>query len=380
MIALSSVHHVLRVSGVARSDAIDRTVRVKWGVVMRVFCKFATILAFALFASPLAARAVAPKLVIDNVEGGNFTTVVTAIDYANRLVMLRGPRGNWVTLRAGPGVVNFDQVRPGDTVTATFTLNEQIAVFPAGVRAPAPRVSYVVGAAPVGALPGGAVRETTVFAATVVAIDYAQLTVVLRGPGGRTHQITVAPDAVDFTRIRQGDKVIYRDTMTLTVMAAGPGGPAAPYPGAVIAAPPGPPVGVVVAERVRTGLLACSVSPSVGLIVGSRQGLACLFTPDGLPPERYTGAINRVGLDVGFTAGGQLAWAVYAPTAGFYPGALAGLYVGASGEAAFGLGLGANVLVGGSNRTIALQPVSVEGTVGVNLALGVAGLELFPAP
>ena len=90
----------------------------------------------------------------------------------------------------------------------------------------------------------------------------------------------------------------------------------------------------------------------------------------------YRGTIGRLGLDVGITGGGRLFWAVFAPTSHVGYGVLRGTYVGASGNASFGLGLGANVLVGGSNRTISLQPLSVEGQFGINLALGVARLTL----
>src|SRR5262249_9374237 len=122
----------------------------------------------------------------------------------------------------------------------------------------------------------------------------------------------------------------------------------------------------------KAGTLTCRTSATVGLVVGSRQRLACVFRPDsGGPAERYVGTIGRLGLDVGITAGGVLGWAVLARTRGVPRGALAGTYAGASGDIALGLGAGANVLVGGSNRSVALQPVSVEGHVGVNLPLRV---------
>jgi hypothetical protein len=125
------------------------------------------------------------------------------------------------------------------------------------------------------------------------------------------------------------------------------------------------------------GTLTCNMSASVGLIVGSRQRASCVFASNrGGLRERYAGTITRVGLDLGITAGGRMVWGVYSRVAGPNPGALAGNYVGASGDIALGLGVGANALVGGSNRSVALQPVSVEGQVGVNLALGVAGLHL----
>jgi hypothetical protein len=127
----------------------------------------------------------------------------------------------------------------------------------------------------------------------------------------------------------------------------------------------------------KAGALTCRTSASVGLIVGSRQRLDCVYRPDsGGPQERYTGRIGRLGLDVGITAGGVLGWAVLTRGRGVPRRALAGTYVGASGDISLGVGAGANVLVGGSQRAVALQPVSVEGQVGVNLALGVARLVL----
>ena len=131
-------------------------------------------------------------------------------------------------------------------------------------------------------------------------------------------------------------------------------------------------------NQAKVGVLTCRTSASLGLIVGSHQKLSCRFTPDaGGPLETYFGHINRLGLDLGIRAGGAMVWAVLAPTTGMRHGALAGTYVGGSGSVSVGLGANANVLVGGSHRSVALQPLSVEGQVGVNLALGVAGLTLY---
>jgi hypothetical protein len=133
------------------------------------------------------------------------------------------------------------------------------------------------------------------------------------------------------------------------------------------------------AQQIRAGLLNCDVSGGLGLIIGSQRTVNCLFTPDVPgPQEGYYGTITKFGLDIGATAGGSMVWAVYADTSRGY-GFLAGDYAGASGEATVAVGLGANVLVGGSNRTIALQPVSITGQVGLNLALGVANLSIRPA-
>jgi hypothetical protein len=131
--------------------------------------------------------------------------------------------------------------------------------------------------------------------------------------------------------------------------------------------------------RVKSGILDCDVSGGWGLIIGSQKTVQCLFMPDQPGPrEPYTGVITKLGLDIGATAGGRMVWAVYSETTAGR-GALAGDYVGATGEATIAVGLGANVLVGGSNRTVALQPVSTTEQSGLNLALGVAGLQLRSA-
>ena len=126
----------------------------------------------------------------------------------------------------------------------------------------------------------------------------------------------------------------------------------------------------------KIGVLTCRTSASLGLIVVSRQGLRCSFSPDFGPRENYEGHVRRLGLDLGIRTGGVMTWGVIAPTNGYHRGALAGTYVGASGSASFGVGVGANVLIGGWHRSISLQPLSVEGQTGVNLALGVARLTL----
>jgi len=132
--------------------------------------------------------------------------------------------------------------------------------------------------------------------------------------------------------------------------------------------------------RVKVGTLDCLISPGVGFVVGSSKELACRFVPSyrGWAPERYVGVVRKFGLDLGVTTGGRLLWAVYAPT-DRRRWALAGEYGGASAEATVGAGLGANALVGGSNRTVSLQPLSVQGSGGLNVAAGVTGIELRPA-
>ena len=127
----------------------------------------------------------------------------------------------------------------------------------------------------------------------------------------------------------------------------------------------------------RVGGLTCSTGPRVGLVLGSRQDMRCVFVASATGQQYvYTGTIRRLGVDIGVTRGGTLFWAVFARNSQIGRGTLRGSYVGASGNVAVGLGLGAKVLIGGSRRTITLQPLSIEGQIGLNLALGVANLTL----
>ena len=130
-------------------------------------------------------------------------------------------------------------------------------------------------------------------------------------------------------------------------------------------------------QRAKVGTLTCQTSASIGLIVGSHQKLRCRFSPDnGGPQEYYSGHVGRIGLDIGVRVAGVLVWAVYAPTNVIHHGSLAGTYVGASGDISLGVGVGAKALVGGSHNSVALQPLSVEGQVGVNVALSISSLNL----
>ena len=129
-------------------------------------------------------------------------------------------------------------------------------------------------------------------------------------------------------------------------------------------------------SRIQTGVLECITRPSVGMIIGSVREMDCVFKPTVGPLQSYTGTQGRLGVDIGVRDRSGLAWAVFAPTVQIGPGELAGNYGGVSADAAVGLGLGANVLIGGSNSSYALQPLSVEGQVGLNVGGGITGLTL----
>jgi hypothetical protein len=127
--------------------------------------------------------------------------------------------------------------------------------------------------------------------------------------------------------------------------------------------------------RVEVGVLTCSARGSTGFIVGSTRDLRCRFNRQGRD-EFYRGTINKFGLDIGTTKQATISWAVLAPTANLSPRSLNGTYGGVSAEATVGLGVGANALVGGSDRSIVLQPLSVQAQEGLNIAAGVSQLKL----
>ena len=126
--------------------------------------------------------------------------------------------------------------------------------------------------------------------------------------------------------------------------------------------------------RVRLGSLNCTIDGGIGLIVGSSKTVNCTFKgPDGT--ETYAGRINKLGLDIGVTGKQYLRWVVFAPGDGS-DASLAGRYAGVSAAGSLGVGFGANALVGGSKKQVVLQPISVQGGTGLNVALGVASLNL----
>jgi len=127
---------------------------------------------------------------------------------------------------------------------------------------------------------------------------------------------------------------------------------------------------------VAVGSLTCNVASGWGFIFGSSRALNCTFQSSAGRYDHYIGRVSKFGADIGYTQGGVIVWGVIAPTANLGPGALAGGYGGATASATVGVGVGANALIGGSNNTIALQPLSIEGNQGLNVAAGIAAISL----
>ncbi|MCC3244422.1 DUF992 domain-containing protein [Methylocystis sp. WRRC1] len=135
------------------------------------------------------------------------------------------------------------------------------------------------------------------------------------------------------------------------------------------------------AQSAKVGSLVCHISGGVGMILMENQALDCVYQDaSGAPPQHYIGRLTNVGLNIGISGPGQLVWGVVAATNSVAPGALAGDYVGAQGNVAVGAGAGGAVLVGGSNKTISLQPISVSADTGLNLSAGIGNISLQYMP
>ena len=127
---------------------------------------------------------------------------------------------------------------------------------------------------------------------------------------------------------------------------------------------------------VKAGFLTCEVASGWGFVFGSSREVKCTYSHDHGSAEHYLGHIRKFGVDLGYQASGVIVWAVVAPTENVGKGALAGDYGGVSGEASVGIGAGAHVLVGGFKQSFTLQPVSLEGATGLNVAGGIEQLTL----
>jgi Protein of unknown function (DUF992) len=134
------------------------------------------------------------------------------------------------------------------------------------------------------------------------------------------------------------------------------------------------------ADGVKVGTLTCHVASGWGFVFGSSKDMRCNYSPSGGPGEHYVGTISKFGVDVGYTSSAVIIWEVFAPHSGIKRGALQGGYGGATASVTAGVGAGANVLVGGFDRSITLQPLSISGSTGLNLAAGIGAMSLKYAP
>lgn len=140
-----------------------------------------------------------------------------------------------------------------------------------------------------------------------------------------------------------------------------------------------PPGAAAATARTRVGILRCEIAGNVAFVFGSSRSVICDYTPIQGAAQRYTGDIERFGPDLGFRQSGVMLWGVMAAGQGAPQGVLAGRYGGASADVSFGVGGGVSLLLGGNVNGIALQPISIEGDVGLNIGAGITMLTLRSA-
>jgi hypothetical protein len=131
---------------------------------------------------------------------------------------------------------------------------------------------------------------------------------------------------------------------------------------------------------VAAGTLTCKVSSGWGFVFGSSKDLDCTYNNGSGHVDKYIGTINKYGVDIGYQQGGVMIWAVFAPANDVSPGAIAGNYVGVTAGASVGIGAHSNALVGGSANSVSLQPLSIGGAAGLNVAAGLASISLAYVP
>jgi hypothetical protein len=154
------------------------------------------------------------------VETHKMTSTVTGIDAANRKVTLVSPDGNKTTVKCGPEVINFDQIRVGDQIKVTVA--EELAVYMATDAAPPGDAAVtVVALAPKGAKPGGIVANTVQVTAKVTAIDLKHHKATLQFSDGATRTVAVRKD-VDLTQRKVGEEVVIRTTETVAISVEKP--------------------------------------------------------------------------------------------------------------------------------------------------------------
>ena len=131
------------------------------------------------------------------------------------------------------------------------------------------------------------------------------------------------------------------------------------------------------AAGVKVGTLTCEVEAGWGYVLGSQKDLNCVFkSATNGTVAKYIGDITKLGVDVGYTTAGVMVWGVIAPSKDMQADALEGTYVGATAGATAVVGGNLNVLIGGLDKSITLQPISVEGNSGLSVTVALGAMQL----
>jgi hypothetical protein len=128
-------------------------------------------------------------------------------------------------------------------------------------------------------------------------------------------------------------------------------------------------------REVEIGSLNCSKAGGGSFVFGSSKEFDCVLARNDGVGERFTGTIGKFGVDAGFATDAKIVWLVFV-VGQVTPGVIAGDYAAATAAAAARVGAGSNYLIGGSNKQVILQPLSIEGREGLNAAAGIAEMRL----
>jgi Protein of unknown function (DUF992) len=130
-------------------------------------------------------------------------------------------------------------------------------------------------------------------------------------------------------------------------------------------------------SRIYIGSLTCNIEGGTGYILGSSKSMDCVFLgKDGISTAQYSGTINKVGVDIGYTKAVHTIWRVYSLGSERAATSLSGTYVGEQGTAAAGSQAGGNWLYGGPNAEIGMIASGIVQDAGYNLAMGIGAMSI----
>jgi len=148
---------------------------------------------------------------LEDARGGSavlsVTGEITAVDVANRIVSIKGPKGNISDLRVDPAVRNLEQVKVGDRVRLSYRIGVALALRKGGdgIRETVETESAAVAAK--GARPGGVATTRTTIVANVFGVDRKKKIVTLRGTSGQLTDVHVRDPQV-LREVKVGDQVV----------------------------------------------------------------------------------------------------------------------------------------------------------------------------
>ncbi len=148
------------------------------------------------------------------------TVDVIDIDKAERLLTVKGPRGNITTFYVDKSVAAFDKVKVGDQIFADYR-----AAVAIGLRKGGEGIRKQVESeysSPVSGYKAGKVQtRRTTLVANVEDIDTQRQTATLKGPNGRVVEVEVQDPKV-MAEIAKGDQVVavIDETVALVLKSA----------------------------------------------------------------------------------------------------------------------------------------------------------------